>query len=65
MAASGTLAASSSTPFLLKTSICKKTKTNSNMEDPVRLDCLQKSKHTVHLRWETTSGNDFAVGRKS
>lgn len=42
----------------------KKAKTKSNVEDPVRLDCVQKSKHTVALRWETAIGNDFAVGRE-
>lgn len=27
------------------------------------MDCLQKSKHTVDLRWETANGDDFVVGR--
>ena len=34
------------------------------MEDLVRLDCVQKSKHTVALRRETASGSDFAMGRE-
>ena len=42
----------------------KKAKTKSNMEDLVRLDCVQKSKHTVALRRETASGSDFAMGRE-
>ena len=66
MTAPGTLARFS-LPFLLKTSFGgekKKAKTKSNVEDPVRLDCVQKSKHTVALRWETAIGNDFAVGRE-
>ena len=66
MTATGTLARFS-LPFLLKLPLAekkKKAKTKSNVEDLVRLDCVQKSKHTVALRRETASGSDFAMGRE-
>lgn len=36
--------------------------TASNMEDPFRLDSLHRSKHIVHVRWETANGNGLAFG---